>query len=83
MAREVTLELFRRAEVLAKELQISILMGSSPRFVGQDIVNTAMLLLPDGKKIMQDKVYLTPDEVDWGWKGGTQIKVFWRSTNPK
>jgi predicted amidohydrolase len=55
---------------------ISILGGTTPRVVGNEIVNTAILALPDGEVILQDKIFLTPDEKDWQWTPGRALKVF-------
>lgn len=60
----------------SKKLQISILGGTTPRLVDRKIFNTAILALPDGKVILQDKIFLTPDEKNWDWNAGTEFNVF-------
>ena len=60
----------------ARELQISILGGTTPRVVNGQIYNTAVVALPDGTSFLQDKLFLTPDEKEWNWTPGTALKVF-------
>ena len=55
---------------------ISILGGSTPREVSGEIRNTAILALADGQIVLQDKIFLTPDEQLWGWQPGTELRVF-------
>jgi len=83
MARDFTPRYFTAIEKMAKDVDISILAGSAPRLVGNDVFNTAFLALADGQSYMQDKIYLTPDEVAWGWSRGSELKVVptpWGST---
>jgi predicted amidohydrolase len=61
---------------LAKENRIYLLGGSFPRQVNNDIHNTSIFISPNGETHLQDKIYLTPDEKDWGWAGGKKIEVF-------
>jgi predicted amidohydrolase len=60
---------------LAKDKKINIIAGSTPRLVGKNIMNTALLATAEGRLETQDKVYLTPDEKDWGWTNGEKLKV--------
>ncbi len=71
-----TYPLFDHVKALARQHNISILGGSSPRRVERGIVNTSILAFPDGKTVLQDKNFLTPDEIAWGWTTGTEQKVF-------
>lgn len=54
---------------------ISILGGTTPRAIKNQIVNTAILVLSGGQVFRQDKLFLTPDEKEWGWSGGTTLNV--------
>lgn len=60
----------------AKANNISIVGGTTPRLSGKDIVNTAVLALSDGRVMLQDKLFLTPDEKQWGWVGGDTLNIF-------
>jgi predicted amidohydrolase len=60
----------------ARRNGISILGGTTPRLTPEGIVNTAVLAMPNGKTVFQDKLFLTPDEKLWGWEGGTSLKTF-------
>lgn len=59
---------------ISSELNISILAGTTPRLVNDQIVNSAILTLTDGKTYIQDKLFLTPDEKDWGWSPGKELR---------
>ena len=76
LAADFTPKFFEFTARLAKEFDISILAGSSPRWENGLIHNTALLAFPDGRKLEQDKIYLTPDEKNWGWTPGSSLKVF-------
>jgi predicted amidohydrolase len=60
----------------SKEKDISILMGTIPRIVDKKVLNTAILVFPNGETIFQDKLNLTPDEKAWGWSSGDTLQVF-------
>jgi predicted amidohydrolase len=61
---------------LAVSKKISILAGSVPRALNGEIVNTAMLAFPDGKTVLQDKLFLTAcEKQDWALKPGNQLQV--------
>jgi len=60
----------------AKELNISILGGTTPQMRGQEIYNVAVMVFASGKVILQDKIFLTPDEKGWNWTPGKTLKVF-------
>jgi predicted amidohydrolase len=64
------------AQRLAQREHISLLAGSAPRKVGTAIRNTAIYVEPTGKTILQDKLFLTPEEKNWGWEGGTELRVW-------
>lgn len=76
IAAEFTPQFFSYVSTLAKELEISILAGSSPRWENGVVHNTALLAFSNGKQVTQDKIYLTPDEKNWGWTPGSTLKVF-------
>ena len=63
-------------ETQARDNNISILGGTTPRMTADGIVNTAVFAMPNGKTVLQDKLFLTPDEKEWGWEGGTSLQVF-------
>jgi predicted amidohydrolase len=75
LAASFTPKFFSWVAALAKELNISILAGSSPRAVNGDIFNTSLLAFSDGTSVLQDKIYLTPDEKEWNWTPGNTLKV--------
>lgn len=60
----------------AKANNISILGGTTPRKTADGIVNTAIMAFPDGRTILQDKLFLTPDEKLWNWESGSALKTF-------
>ena len=81
LAREFTPSYHAWLKNQATTKQIAILGGTSPRLVresdtGPTIVNTAVLAMPDGRLLLQDKLFLTPDEKQWGWSGGHELHVF-------
>jgi predicted amidohydrolase len=76
IARQYTAQIFEQTAEWARQKNIAILAGSSGRETPNGIVNTAMLVLPDGRRFYQDKLFLTPDEVQWGWTTGNELKVF-------
>ncbi|HVH99270.1 MAG TPA: nitrilase-related carbon-nitrogen hydrolase, partial [Enhygromyxa sp.] len=57
-------------------LGVAILGGTAPRSTDAGIVNTAMLAFPNGQRVLQDKLFLTPDEAAWGWTTGDSLQVF-------
>jgi len=76
IARTGTPVYFERMAELSRRRQVSVLAGSMPRETPDGIVNTALLAFPNGRRVYQDKIFLTPDEVEWGWKPGSELKVF-------
>jgi predicted amidohydrolase/L-aminopeptidase/D-esterase-like protein len=77
IADTATPRAFDRIREMARANGLSILGGSWPRRVpGKGVVNTAIMAFPDGRSILQDKNYLTPDEKAWGWATGDELKVF-------
>lgn len=74
-AREVTPRFEADLKRLAKKEEISIVGGSFPRLEGGKIYNSAPIVLSTGEFIWQDKVFLTPDELKWGWSPGNEVKV--------
>lgn len=76
IARDFTPSYFDWLKVQALEKNVAILGGSTPRLVGEKIVNTAVLAFPNGRLVLQDKIFLTPDEKVWGWTPGERLEVF-------
>ncbi|MES2767669.1 MAG: nitrilase-related carbon-nitrogen hydrolase [Bdellovibrionota bacterium] len=76
IAETVTPILFERIADLAQRESIAILAGSTPILENNRIYNRAMIVFQDGQRIFQDKLFLTPDELDWGWASGTRLQVF-------
>ncbi|MEN9923120.1 MAG: hypothetical protein RIS09_634 [Actinomycetota bacterium] len=61
---------------IAKENNIYVLGGSHNRIADDGTLrNTAVLAHPDGSVEMQDKLHLTPPEVDLGAVGGNHVLV--------
>lgn len=78
VAQDITPDFFDFVQQLTQNYSISILGGSSPtvRADGQ-IVNTAILTFADGSpRQLQNKNFLTPDEVEYGWVGDQGINTF-------
>jgi len=63
----------------ARHPGVAVLFGSTPRRrsgAENDIVNTALLCLPDGRLIEQDKLFLTPcEDREWKWRDGEVLQV--------
>lgn len=76
IATAITPVLFEQAKRWSSTYGSAILIGSSPRLVGDRIRNSALLAFPDGRTVIQDKVHLTPWEREHGWQAGNQINVF-------
>lgn len=76
IAREFTPRYIAAIQAMADQFQIAVLGGSTPRWVDGKILNTAILAMPGGEVLLQDKIYLTPDEKVWGWEPGTALNVF-------
>ena len=75
----VASELLDLLRPMPGELGISLLAGSMPVACGDSYTNTAFLLTPDGREIRQDKLSLTPGEMDpesWQLQGGDELKIF-------
>lgn len=69
-------ELFKK---LAHEHQIAIIGGTQPRrrADGGAIENVASMYLPDGTRLDQPKLHVTPNERrSWGIEGGSTLRVF-------
>ncbi|WP_417689299.1 nitrilase-related carbon-nitrogen hydrolase [Roseibium sp.] len=64
---------------LAEKYGVSLLLGSMPTQTDRGFANTAILQCADGREIRQDKLSLTPGEMDaesWTLKGGDQLGIF-------
>lgn len=55
--------------LLSKQLNMTIVAGSTTQIKDGKLYNTALIGLPDGKVIEQDKIYLTPGERKVGYDG--------------
>jgi predicted amidohydrolase len=76
IADKITPTLFENIEKMSRDQNIAVLAGSSPRRVGKKIRNTSLLVFPDGKKILHDKIFLTAWERKMDWEPGKTIEVF-------
>lgn len=55
---------------------LTVVGGTHPRIVGEEIRNTCPLALPSGEVILQDKLHPTPDEASvWGVSPGTDLAL--------
>lgn len=62
---------------LAREHNVHILVGSGPvRKSDGRFVNAAQLVTPTGSVGEQEKIIMTPFEVEWGVAGGSPLRVF-------
>jgi predicted amidohydrolase len=68
-------EFINNLQQLSVEFNMYILAGSVPAKVQKQIRNRSYLLAPNGKQVYQEKLFLTPDEVDWGWEGSDELSV--------
>lgn len=75
IARDVTPLYIEFQKALSRELNITILGGSLPRLFRKKVRNTAVLTFPDQRTVLQDKLFLTPDEVRWGWEPGETLHL--------
>lgn len=57
-------------------LNTSIMLGSFFRQTEHGIKNSAYIRFPNGAPIIQDKLFLTPEEKKWGIVPGDQLNVF-------
>jgi predicted amidohydrolase len=79
MAKEITPPLIHWLRKEATREGMAILAGTFP-FLGSagEVTNRAYFLSPEGEHF-QDKLFLTPDERAWGWKGTSVLRPFsWR-----
>ena len=66
-----------RFQEMAVQYGVYLLAGSLPvETKEKKIRNRSYLFFPNGKAVYQDKIFLTPDEVAWGWEGSTTLSVF-------
>ena len=75
LAREITPPLIAAVRRLADEHGVAIVVGA-PREVGGAVRNSAVLAFPDGRSVVQDKLFLTPWEREVGWEAGDRLVVF-------
>jgi predicted amidohydrolase len=76
LAAHFTPEYIQWLQSEARDNQIAILGGTTPRLIGTRTVNTAVLAFPNGNLVLQDKLFLTPDEKLWNWSPGEELKAF-------
>lgn len=60
---------------LVDDLGVYLLAGSAPVKVNGKIRNRSFLFGPYLTPVHQDKLFLTPDEVAWGWEGTDRVTI--------
>lgn len=61
---------------LAQKYHLTIIGGSHPTYVKDDLLNICHICLPDGEVIGQPKLHITPNERRWwGIKGGDTLRI--------
>jgi predicted amidohydrolase len=61
---------------LATSYGLHIVAGSHPLARGDALYNTSSLIFPDGRRVDQPKLHITPAEKrDWGITGGSTLRV--------
>lgn len=69
--------LIDKIQLISIEYDIYILAGSIPiKTLDNKIRNRSYLLSPISEPIYQEKIFLTVDEINWGWEGATELKIF-------
>ncbi len=76
VAAEVTPKVNAAVAAMAKEQNVAILVGSAPELRDGKLYNTARLFFPDGRVVVQDKVYLTAWGKKVGMTPGAALEVF-------
>lgn len=77
IAEEIFPDFIEALGKLAASAGVYILAGSVP-FENPEtkkIRNRSYLLSPDKPPVYQDKIFLTPDEVEWGWEASDTLNV--------
>ena len=62
-------------EKMADSFELYILAGSVPAMVNGKIRNRSYLIGPGHQSVFQEKMFLTPDEVEWGWEASNVASV--------
>jgi predicted amidohydrolase len=77
IAKALFPEFVSQLQKLAIDANIYLLAGSIPveNPVSKKIRNRSYLFAPDQQPVFQDKIFLTPDEVEWGWEAGDTINI--------
>jgi predicted amidohydrolase len=75
VATECTPRFFEAVESVALETGTAVLAGTVPCIEGSQLLNTALLALPDGRCVRQHKLFPTHEERDWGIAGGEVVQV--------
>lgn len=88
IAAEITPKLVDGMRLLAIKYHLYLAAGSVPvmvpkageREIGIDgeseVHNRAYLFSSTGDEIYQEKIFLTPDEEEWGWQGANTLTIF-------
>lgn len=75
LAVEVTPSLFAAARAAAAEHRLAILVGG-PIVAADGVRNRELLAFADGRRVLQDKLFLTAWERQVGWRAGDRLHVF-------
>ncbi len=76
VAAEITPKVQAAIAALAKRHAVAVLLGSAPELRDDRLYNTARLYFPDGRVVVQDKVYLTGWGKKIGMTPGAGLEVF-------
>jgi predicted amidohydrolase len=70
-------EFIKQLTQLAAEKNVYLLAGSLPVIIPETkkIRNRSYLFSPDGKSVYQEKMFLTPEEVEWGWEATDTLNI--------
>jgi predicted amidohydrolase/GNAT superfamily N-acetyltransferase len=69
-------EIVRFTSELAQKYGMTIIAGSTPQIVGDQVFNVAPVCLPNGSVVLQPKLHITPNERRWwGITGGKRLEA--------
>ena len=71
--KEIFPALIIQFEKLAEQYNIYVLAGTVPAPVNGKIRNRSYLFSPTRSSVYQEKMFLTPDEVAWGWEAADTL----------
>lgn len=60
---------------LSKQFNIIVFSGTFPRRAGDKVYNTGAIIFPNGEYFLQDKLFMTPFEIEWGISPGESLTV--------